>query len=55
MKTSNDVVLELMERKAQASDLEDCIAEIKDAMESPFYSDEFKLKCIRQTLLDYEL
>lgn len=55
MKTTSDLIHELMERDDQASDLEDCIAEIKDALESPFYSDEFKLKSIRKTLLDYDL
>lgn len=55
MKTSNDLVMELMERDGEASDMEACIAEIKSHLESPFYSDEFKLKCIRNTLLDYDL
>lgn len=45
--------MELMERDDQASDLEDCIAEIKSALESPFYSDEFKLKEIRKSIIDY--
>jgi hypothetical protein len=53
MKTSNDVVMELMERQDQASDMEDLIAEIKSTLESPFYSDEFKLKDIRKSLVDY--
>jgi hypothetical protein len=53
MKTSNDVIMELMERKDQASDMEDLIAEIKSTLESPFYSDEFKLKDIRKSLVDY--
>lgn len=55
MKSTNDLIHELMERDDQASDLEDCIAEIKSTLESPFYSDEFKLRDIRKILLDYEL
>lgn len=55
MKTTNDLIMELMERDNQASDLEGCIAEIKSTLESPFYSDEFKLRDIRKILLDYEL
>ena len=53
MKTTNDLVMELMERDDQASDMEDCIAEIKSTLESAFYSDEFKLRDIRKTLVDY--
>jgi hypothetical protein len=53
MTTSNDVIMELMERQDQASDMEDLIAEIKSTLESPFYSDEFKLKDIRKSLVDY--
>ena len=53
MKTTNDLVMELMERDDQASDMEDLIAEIKSTLESSFYSDEFKLKDIRKTLDDY--
>lgn len=53
MKTTNDLVHELMERDDQASDMEDLIAEIKSTLESPFYSDEFKIKDIRKTLVDY--
>lgn len=55
MKSTSDLVHELMERDDQASDMEDCIAEIKSTLESPFYSDEFKLKDIRKILLDYDL
>lgn len=53
MKTTNDLVMELMERDDQASDMEDLIAEIKSTLESPFYSDEFKLKEIRKSIIDY--
>ena len=53
MKTTSDLIHELMDRDDQASDMEDCIAEIKSALESPFYSDEYKLKEIRKTLVDY--
>ena len=53
MKSTNDLVHELMERDDQASDMEDLIAEIKSTLESPFYPDEFKLKNIQKTLDDY--
>lgn len=53
MKSTNNLVMELMERDDQASDMEDLIAEIKSTLESPFYSDEFKLKDIQKTLVDY--
>jgi hypothetical protein len=53
MKTTNDLVMELMERDDQASDMEDLIAEIKSTLESPFYPDEFKLKNIQKSLDDY--
>jgi hypothetical protein len=55
MKTSNDVVMELLERDNQASDYEDLIADIKSTLESPFTSDETKLKYIRQSFRDYDL
>ena len=55
MKTTNDLVMELMERDNQASDYEDLIAEIKTTIESPFTSDETKLKYIRQSFRDYDL
>ena len=45
--------MELMERDDQASDMEDLIAEIKSTLESSFYSDEFKLRNIRQSIEDY--
>jgi len=53
MKSTSDLVMELMERDDQASDMEDLIAEIKTTLESPFYSDEFKLKEIRKSIIDY--
>jgi len=53
MKSTNDLVMELMERDDQASDMEDLIAEIKSTLESPFYSDEYKLKLIRKSIIDY--
>lgn len=55
MKSTNDLIMELMERDDRASDMEDCIVEIKSTLESPFYSDEFKLNDIRKILADYEL
>lgn len=45
--------MEYMDRSDEADDMEDLIAEIKSTLESPFYSDEFKLKEIRKSLVDY--
>lgn len=53
MKSTNDVILEYMDRSDEADDMEALIAEIKSALESPFYSDEFKLKTIRKAIIDY--
>lgn len=53
MKSTNDLVMELMERDDQASDMEDLIAEIKSTLESHYLSDEGKLKYIHQHIQDY--
>lgn len=53
MKSTNDIVLEYMDRSDEADDMEALIADIKSALESPFYSDEFKLKTIRKSITDY--
>lgn len=53
MKTTNQVIVEYMDRAGEADDMEDLIAEIKSTLESPFYSDEFKLKTIRKSIIDY--
>ena len=53
MKSTNDIVLEYMDRSNEADDMEALIADIKSTLESPFYSDEFKLKTIRKSIIDY--
>jgi len=55
MKSTNDLIMELMERDDQASDFEDLIAEIKTIIESPFTGDEYKVKHIRKAIIDYDL
>ena len=50
MKTTNDVVLELLNRDAEAEDLEALVADIKATMYSPFQSDEMKLKFIKKAI-----
>jgi len=55
MKTTNDVVMELLERDNAASDYEDLIADIKSTLESPFTSDATKLRYIRQSIQDYDV
>ena len=50
MKTTNDVVLELMDRNAEAEDLEALVADIKATIYSPFQSDEMKLKFIKKAI-----
>ena len=55
MKTTNDLVMELMERDDQASDMEDLIADIKSTLQSQYMSDAMKLKCMRQSFKHYDL
>lgn len=50
MKTTNDVVLELMDRNAEAEDLEALVADIKATMHSSFLSDEMKLRFIKKNI-----
>jgi hypothetical protein len=50
MKTTNDVVLELMDRDAEAEDLEALVADIKATIYSPFQSEEMKVKFIRKAI-----
>lgn len=55
MKSTSDLVFELMERDDQASDMEDCIAEIKTTLESPYITAARKVNLIRKTIQDYDL
>jgi hypothetical protein len=50
MKTSNDVVRELIDRDAEAEDLEALVADIKATIYSPFQSEEMKLKFIKKAI-----
>ena len=50
MKTTNDVVLELMDRDAEAEGLEALVADIKATIYSPFQSEEMKLKFIKKAI-----
>ena len=50
MKTTNDVVLELLNRDAEAEDLEALVADIKATVYSPFQSEEMKLKFIKKAI-----
>ena len=52
MKTTNDVVLELLNRDAEAEDLEALVSDIKATIYSPFQSDEMKLKFIKKAIED---
>lgn len=53
MKSTNDLIHELMERDDQASDLEDMVAAIKSIIESPYTSDEYKINLIKKEIQDY--
>lgn len=44
--------LEAVDKAAQAGELEDLVADIKSTLESYFYSDEIKIKFIRQAIID---
>ena len=50
MKTTNDVVLELIDRDGEAEDLEALVADIKATIYSPFQSEEMKVKFIRKAI-----
>jgi hypothetical protein len=43
MKTTNDVVLELLDRDAEAEELEALVADIKAILYSPFQSVDMKI------------
>jgi hypothetical protein len=50
MKTTNDVVRELIDRDAEAEGLEALVADIKATVYSPFRSDEIKLRHIKEAI-----
>ena len=50
MKTSNDVVQELIDRDGEAEALEALVADIKATIYSPFQSEEMKVKFIRKAI-----
>ena len=50
MKTTNDVVMELLDRDAEAESLEALVAGIKATIESPYLSDSMKLKEIKREI-----
>jgi hypothetical protein len=50
MKTTNDIVMELLDRDAEAEDLEALVADIKATIYSPFQSEEMKLKFIKKAI-----
>jgi hypothetical protein len=50
MKTTNDVIHELLDRDAEAEDLEALVADIKATIYSPFQSEEMKLKFIKKAI-----
>jgi len=50
MKTSNDVVQELIDRDAEAEKLEALVADIKAIIYSPFLFEEMKVKFIRKAI-----
>jgi hypothetical protein len=50
MKTTNDVVLELIDRDAEAEDMEALIADIKATVYSPFSNDWIKIKFIKKAI-----
>jgi hypothetical protein len=48
--TSNDVVLELLDKNAEAEDLEMLVSQIKAIIYSPFRSAEMKVSDIRKEI-----
>ena len=48
-----DWVLDNMDRAAQVPELESLIADIKSATESPYATDEIKVKRVRALIEDY--
>jgi hypothetical protein len=50
MKTTNDVVLELIDRDAEAEDLEMLVSQIKAIIYSPFRNNEMKLADIKKEI-----
>jgi hypothetical protein len=52
MKTTNDVVRELIDRDGEAEKLEALVADIKATVYSPFSNDWVKLKFIKKAIED---
>ena len=52
MKTTNDVVRELIDRDGEAEKLEALVADIKATVYSPFQNDWVKLKFIKKAIED---
>jgi hypothetical protein len=50
MKTTNDIVQELIEQAELAMKLEAVVADIKATIYSPFSDDSFKVKCIKKAI-----
>jgi hypothetical protein len=50
MKTTNDVVLELLDRDKEAEKLEALVANIKAIIYSPFSNEEMKIKFIKKAI-----
>jgi len=53
MKTTSDLIHELMDRDDQASDMEDMIAEIKTIIESSYTTSDYKIELIKKELDSY--
>ena len=50
MKSTNDIVMELLDRDAEAEDLEALVADIKATTYSPFSNDWVKIKFIKKAI-----
>ena len=50
MKSTNDIVMELLDRDAEAENLEALIADIKATVYSPFSNEEMKVKFIKKAI-----
>ena len=50
MKTTNDVILELIDRDGEAENLEALVADIKATIYSPFSNEEMKIKFIKKAI-----
>ena len=50
MKTTDDIVMELLDRDAEAEDLEALVADIKATVYSPYSNDWIKIKFIKKAI-----